>query len=242
MFAILMLIASDGLANDYWEVHQREVGKCAEIKPGAYRSGLIMNPDGYRSYYERSACFQGLAVRLRDIALCDQVRRRWSLFGSSWGYSRKNCEKLVEEGLAKDRAHVAELRQKYNSGPVRLTDFRVVQNGNGRDYDIIPKFSAGLAHGYHLEFRIVHEGNRFLLSESGFHLDGRNNIRMFEYRKDIEQRFPAFQPGSSYVVEGKLTLSIGTGNLGGRWSPEFITTEFPASVRSQKVTRRVSFD
>ncbi|MDX1554726.1 MAG: hypothetical protein R3212_01735, partial [Xanthomonadales bacterium] len=186
--------------------------------------------------------FQGLAVRMRDAGLCKEVRRRWSLFGSSWGYSREHCEKLTREGIDKDRAQLAALKAQYQNGPVRLTGFVVEKNGNGRDYDIIPRFSAGFAHGYHLEFRILHDGNAHLLSESGFHLDGRNNIRMFEYRKDLAQRFPAFQPGSSYTVEATLTLSIGTGSTAGRWSPQFIETEFPGSMRTQTLTRQVRFD
>lgn len=53
------------------------------IDPAEYQSGLFFNPDGYRSYYVRSECFQKTAVQFRDDALCADVRQWVSLLSDA---------------------------------------------------------------------------------------------------------------------------------------------------------------
>ena len=133
-----------GFSASYDELRAAAIKTCQAIDPAESRSGLIGNPDGYRSYYVQSECFQRAAVEFRDNALCSRVRRRYSFFSSSWGYSTAQCEKLVAEGAAADRATVEDIKRRYLQGPVRLREFRVERNGNGRDFDIIPLFGDGL--------------------------------------------------------------------------------------------------
>jgi len=229
------------LASLYDGQLRRGLEECERIERSAHESGMWLNPEGYGSYYLRSACFQRLAVRMRALDLCKQVRRRWSLLSSSWGYSEGNCIELVKQGIGQDQEALAQLRREYHSGPVKLTGFRVERNGNGRDYDIVPSFAPGYASGYHLAFWIIADGKRYLLCESGFHLTGDDNIRMFEYRKDIVHRFSAFRPGNRYTVQAELALSISTGSQAGWWSPEFIEAEFPAAERTQLLSLEVLF-
>ena len=137
----------------YDELRAAAVKACQAIDPSQSRSGLFGNPDGYRSYYVQSECFQRAAVEFRDPALCSLVKRRLSFFSSSWGYSPPNCLKLVAEGVAADRAAIEDIKRKYLQAPVRLHDFRLERNGNGRDFDIIPVFGARLRLRLHLAIR-----------------------------------------------------------------------------------------
>src|SRR5260221_5816244 len=109
--------------------------KCEAISPSEPQSGLLFNPDGYRSFYVQSQCFQEAAVQFRDSSLCEKVRRRWSLFSSSWGISSTQCMKLVSDGVAKDRAELEKDKQLYLASPIRLKSVYVERNGNGLEFD-----------------------------------------------------------------------------------------------------------
>ena len=109
----------------YDELRSAAVTKCQAIDPAEYQSGLFFNPDGYRSYYVRSECFQRTAVQFRDEALCTEVRQRFSLLSSSWGYSRARCRELVGQGVATDRTTLEEIKRLYIKGAVTLRDFRI---------------------------------------------------------------------------------------------------------------------
>ena len=230
--------------NNYGEMRLAAIRRCEAIDPSKYQSGLIFNPDGYRSFYVRSACFQQAAVMFRDESLCAQVKRRLSLFSSSWGYSSKRCRQLVAEGVTADRKALEEMRSFYMNGAVKLRDFRIERNGNGRDFDIIPSFDAGYGHGYMLRFDIVDTEatiGSVLLDSSGFYLDGSDNIRIFVVQADIRKRFPQFELGRVYRVRGTLSFSVGTGGQGGRWSDDFIERVFPVGKRSQALVKEIIF-
>jgi hypothetical protein len=230
--------------NLYVEQRAAALKRCAAIDPGEYRSGLLFNPDGYRSFYERSACFQRAAALFRDEALCAQVKQRRSFFSSSWGYSEKRCRELVAEGIAADRKTLEEMRSAYAKGAVRLRDFRIERNGNGRDFDIIPVFDPGYAHGYWLRFEIIDTEDRdgaVLLNSSGFHLDGKNNIRIFVPQVEVRKRFVQFELDRVYRVRGTLTLDVGYGGQSGMRSDAFIERVFPTAERSRFVEKDVRF-
>jgi hypothetical protein len=129
------------LSASYDELKAAALKSCQAIDSAAYQTGLFFNPDGYRSYYVRSECFQRTAVQFRDETLCAQVKQRYSLFSSSWGYSKARCAELVRAGVAADEQTLKETKQRYQQGAVRLRDFRLERNGNGRDFDIIPSFA-----------------------------------------------------------------------------------------------------
>ena len=246
MLAVLAGWASGAAAagNLYVEQRAAAIKICEAVDPKEYQSGLLFNPDGYRSLYRRSACFQDAAVMFRDEALCRQVKERRSFFSSSWGYSEKRCRQLVAEGLAADRKTLEELRSSYGKGAVRLRDFRIERNGNGRDFDIIPVFDPGYPHGYMLRFEIIDTEDRdgaVLLDYSGFHLGANNNIRIFVRQEDIRKRFVQFELDRIYRVRGTLTLSIGYGGQSGMRSDAFIERVFPAAERSRFVEKDVRF-
>jgi hypothetical protein len=228
-------------ANNYVEMRTAAVKRCEAIDPAEYQSGLALNPDGYRSFYVRSQCLQRAAVMFRDEPLCARVRERWSLLSSSWGYTSRHCRQLVAKGAAADRKALEEMKGRYLKGAVQLRDFRVERNGNGRDFDLIPAFDAGYAHGYTLRYEIVDAGGDVLIHSSGFYLGGNDNIRVFIRQADIRQRFPRFELERPYRLRGTLVLDVGNGGPVGMWSDPFIEGVFPVAERSKVLVKDVTF-
>ena len=241
--ALLGLLApTAAFAFDYAEWHSKAVNACEVIDPSESQSGLIFNPDGYRSFYLRSKCFQEAAVTYRDPALCAQVRQRWSMFGSSWGYAPDRCRLLVAQGTVRDRAELLAMKKAYTAGGIKLRDFRVERNGNDRDIDIIPSFTGSYAHGYTLTFDIVPDtGAATLLHTSGYHLDATSNLNIYVRQADVKQRLPEFSLNRRYDVRATVTLDVGFGGQSGYWSPAFIESVFPTRERTHWIVKPVTF-
>lgn len=241
--SLVLLFATLASAAGYDTQFTRAVGKCQSIDEDAYQSGLFFNPDGYRSYYERSKCFKQAAIKFKAQHLCREVKRRHSFFSSSWGYSESQCNKEVEEAIEKDRLMLEEKRAAYLKKPVRLIDFRVERNGNGRDIDIIPTFTDGFEHPYQLSFEIRDKQSHSKYQEidrSGFYLKGsENNIRIFVYQADIKKKLPAFSFDKSYQVRAILTLSLGNGGYNSMRSDAFNESVFPSRQRTQVMEKEV---
>ena len=248
---LLVLALLTVLSNASWafgvtydDLRSAGTKRCESIDASENQSGLAFNPDGYRSYYVASQCFQRVAVEFRDERLCAPVKERRSLFSSSWGYSKANCQKLVREGIAADRKILEDQKSRYLQGPVRLRDFRIEANGNGRDFDIIPSFVGAAADGYSLRFDILvsqSTAQTALLHASGYHIDGSSNLRIYIRQEDIRKRFPQFALNHPYIVRASLVLSIGIGGQSGKWSDEFIEKIFPAKARTQIMEKEIQF-
>jgi hypothetical protein len=249
VFAVLALSglsASGGpLVNNYDALRAAAVSKCQAVDAGEYQTGLFFNPEGYRSYYARSLCYQNAAIMFRDIELCARVRQRRAFFSSSWGYSGSNCKKLVSEGITKDRETIDRMRQDYEQGHVQLANFRIERDGNGRDIDIIPEFSGSGAHVYELRFEILREDSAatpVLIDASGFSLMGAvDNIRIYVRTADIRRQFPGFALNQTWPVRATLVYNVGSGSQNGQWSPAFIESRFPVKERTQTLTREIRF-
>jgi hypothetical protein len=231
-------------ANNYDELKAAAVQRCAAIDAAAYQSGLLFNPDGYRSFYLRSQCFQQSAVEFRDDQLCADVKERRSLGSSSWGYSSSQCRKLVAEGIAEDRKVLEAKKRHYQNGALRLREFHIERNGNGRDYDIIPSFAGAEKDSFVLRFEITAgEGvsSAVLLHSSGYYLDAGSNLRIFVRQEEIRNRLVGFASGRSYSVRATMLLDVGVGGPSGRWSEAFIERAFPVQERAQAVTKDIRF-
>ena len=235
--------ASEALAVDYAGLRSKAVTACEAIDPSQSQSGLIFNPDGYRSYYVRSKCFQDAAIEFRDRTLCDQVRERRSLLSSSWGYSAARCRQLVAQGTATDRASLEATRTAYVADGITLLDFRVERNGNGRDFDIIPTFAGTYAHGYTLTFEILPNPSAApqLMHSAGYYLDQTSNLRIYVRQADITKQFPLFSLNRTYSVRATVTLDVGFGGPPGYWNPAFINGVFPVPTRSRSLIKNVQF-
>jgi hypothetical protein len=57
----LLLDVTFAFPSGYTELRRAALKQCQAIDPADYQSGLFFNPDGYRSYYVRSECFQKTA-------------------------------------------------------------------------------------------------------------------------------------------------------------------------------------
>jgi hypothetical protein len=233
--------ASAQVANPYDEQRAAALRECAAIPASEYQTGMALNPDGYRSMYKRSACLQRAAVLFRDRSVCDDVKRRWSLFSSSWGYSRGNCRKLVAEGALEDSVEIERRKSAYRAGPVRLVDIQMVRNGNGRDVDVIPTFSPGHASGYQLRLELLSGARAVAIDSTGYYLSGGDNIRGFIRSADIRARVPEFEVGRPQRIRATLILAVGFGGQSGMWSDAFIARRFPVAERSQALERVLTF-
>lgn len=183
-------------------------------------------------------------MQFRDPALCAEVKQRRSLFSSSWGYSRARCGELVAEGVAADRKNLQDIKKRYLQDAVRLRDFRIERNGNGRDFDIIPSFTGAYAHGHTLRFEVVRANSGqqdVLLHSSGYYIDGNSNLRIFVRQEEVRKRFPDFALNRPYPVRATMVLAVGNGGQAGVWSDAFIESVFPIRERSQSITREVRF-
>lgn len=228
--------------SNYAALKAAALQQCAKISPFESQTGLFFNPDGYRSYYVKSNCLQKAAVQFRDPEICDQVRRRYSLFSSSWGVSSTQCRKLVADGVATDRAKLQQEKQLAEMNPVQLKSFHIQRNGNGRDFDIIPEFSTGNPHGYRLVLEIIGVGEQpILIHSNGYYIDANSKLRIYVRQADIRARFPDFQLNHPYSVRATAIVSIGMGGLSGYWSDEFAESVFPLRERSQSVTIECKF-
>ena len=242
---LLGLVAVDRIrAIDYVTAKSAALRECEGIDPAAYQSGLYFNPDGYRSFYLQSQCFQKAAVQFRDESLCARVRQRRSVFASSWGYSSSHCRKLVVEGIHADTSALEEIKRRYAQGAVELRTFHIERNGNGRDFDIVPVFSGTYAYGYRLTFEILDAaptGAPVLLHSSGYHVDSTSRLRIYVRQADIRDRFPQFALNRPYQVRATAILDVGIGGQAGYWSHTFIERVFPISQRTQSITTRAVF-
>lgn len=240
----LLLGAPQALAAGYDELRAAAVDRCRAIDPGEHQSGLLFNPDGYRSYYTRSECLQSVAVQFRDASLCTEVKRRWSLLWSSWAVSAKQCRNLVAEGAKADRASLGETKARWREGALRLVDFRVERDGNGRDFDVLPSFAGDFAHGQRLRLEAVGAGaggTDALLHESGYWIDSASRFSIFLRQQEVRQRIPGFALGRPYTLRLTLVLDVGNGGSAGTWSDAFVEGIFPARERTQSLERAVRF-
>ena len=242
LLALSALPIAQASAPGYDAARAAAVRTCEAIDPNQSQTGLAFNPDGYRSYYLRSECFQKAAVQFRDAALCKRVKQRRAVLWSSWGYSPGNCRTLVAQAVDADRKELEEIRRQYLAGSMVLRDFRIERNGNGRDYDVIPSFIGANGHGYTIAIEILPPGGTpIAIHANGYYVDPRSTLRLFIRREDIKTRFPAFDPGRSYRVRMVATFPLPAGGGSRSMSDAFVERVFPLRERTQVVARDIQF-
>jgi hypothetical protein len=242
LFAAVVLPIAQISAPAYDTAKAAAVRTCEAINANEYQTGLAFNPDGYRSYYVRSECFQKTAVHFRDLTLCDRVKQRRALLSSSWGYSPGNCRKIVGRAVDADRMEIDEIRRRHLAGSMVLRDFRIERNGNGRDYDVIPLFDGTDGHGYTIAIEIVAPGGSpIAVHADGYYVDPRSVLRIFIRQQDITARVPAFETGRSYQVRAIATFTLPAGGGSRFMSDTFLERLFPLRERTRSVTREIRF-
>ena len=239
--AFIMWVSATGAeADQLAERYATAVNKCKTINPDEYRSGLAFNPDGYKSYYVRSKCFQHAAIDFRAPVLCSEVSQRLAFFSSTWGYSERNCRKLVKEKQAKDRIYIEEDKAKVANKFVRLNDFTVAVNSSGRVFILSPTFTSGHGHSYRLNITLIDPQDNThsaLIHSKGYHLDGKGKILIHLQSKEIRERFPKFTLNRPYTVEANLVLVTGSASM----NEKFINEVWPLEDRSQTITKNMTF-
>ena len=235
--------AADPAAPSQYEQHRAAaVRTCEAIDPARYQSGLLFNPDGYRSFYVQSECLQEAAVRFRDEALCARVRRRLALFWSSWGYSPANCRALVSEGAARDRTMLQTLRRAYDASHVVLRDFRIDLNNNGRDFELVPIVDGDAGHGYELRVEVTRPGSGpAVLHSNGYWMTAASPLRVYLTRAEVQRLLPDLSPVTRYTITASMTFSVPTGDGNAEWSDAFIEDVFPRAARTQALAKTTSF-
>jgi hypothetical protein len=242
LLATAVLLVAQTTPSAYDTARAAVVKTCEAIDANQYQSGLAFNPDGYRSYYVRSQCFQKAAEQFRDLSLCDRVRQRRSLLSSSWGHSPGNCRTLVKQAVEADRKEIEDIRRRYLAGSMVLGGVRIERNGNGRDYDVMPSFEGVDGHGYMIAIEIVPPGGKPVTVHSdGYYVDPQSALHLFIRQQDIRARFPAFEPGRSYQVRATATFTLPAGGGSRFMSDAFLEGVFPLRERTRSVTREIRF-
>jgi hypothetical protein len=64
------------------------------------------------------------------------------------------------------------------------------------------------------------------------HLGAGSKVRLYVRYEDIRARWPEFSYGTRHTVRATLTLDVGSGSMGVRWSDTFVEGVFPRAERS----------
>lgn len=149
-------------AADLQQETSRLRAHCSAIPADRYSTGLIFNPKGYETSYERSACFQSLALELRDGRLCHQARERTSLLFDGSGISPAACNRKIAEQIRQDAKDAVRLHKLQKLDALSLT-----RNGNRRDINVHIQTSGGAVASYRLALSLLSDdgGQRNLLSD-----------------------------------------------------------------------------
>ena len=148
--AVLFAVAACSGAVRAGDPEADGASRCAAIPGGRYVTGLLFNPDGMQTYYDRARCFQELAVTQRDARLCGRVvqRRSWFLDGSA--ISPSACRARVAEQVRRDTEAAARLLP-----PQRLRDVVVERDNNGRDFSVRVRTTGGDGSNLRLTLAVV---------------------------------------------------------------------------------------
>lgn len=150
VFALAIIVLTHAAsAGDLQQEASRLRARCAAIPADRYSTGLIGNPSGFETLYERSACVQQLAVELRDHRLCRQARERTSWFFDGYGISPAVCDRMVTKQIQEDATDALRLRNLQ-----KLTAIALTRDGSGRDIDAHLRTSGGVVASYQLTLSV----------------------------------------------------------------------------------------
>ena len=188
-WAVLLAAAAHGVAAA--EAPGHSVARCASIPADRYQTGLFFNPEGMQTYYDRSRCFDELAVELRDARLCASVleRHAWLLDGSQM--SPGACRQRVAAQEHRDVEAARRLRP-----PQQLRQVDVERDNNGRDFSVRLQTSGGDGRSLRLTLAVVDSaGHAHVIHADAQPMDDRpGDIRVF---------IPATRLASSGVPAGQ---------------------------------------
>lgn len=203
--AALVAVALPASADPLQEQAARRRAACEAIEPRQGQTGMVFNPPELQTVYDRSACYQSLALLLRDKSLCRLAveRRSWIFDGS--GISPDACAAAVRAQVLRDAQDAGAQREQH------VTVVEVVRNGNGRDYDVLVGTSGGspVPHRLTVALAVGDGGERVVHSDrQPLGADGAQ-LRILLRGATVEQAL-AGAAGHSVQVTARLDLQADT--------------------------------
>jgi hypothetical protein len=199
------------------------------------------NPDGPgSSAWNRSACFQRLAVKYQNSDVCRNVWRRYSIFAQSWKFSESTCRCKVKTALEKSTADIYKQVNDHRYEGMRLVEINTQNPGSTQRYEFQVQFVGNNPGRYRVQIYLFDEqGNaqQILLQD----LDIPNKFGKYNLgvsRDAIIEKIPTFRPGVVIPVTVIKTLII---SKFGSIDPARINAVWPASTRSQIFKAEVNF-
>lgn len=153
--AFLVVAFSQAHADRFAEKKRQLIERCLAIDENAFSTGMIFNPKGQVTMFERSRCFQELAAEERDPLLCGKVVEKKSWFFDGSAISEVSCQKLVAVKIEKDAREAA---AKDFSLLHRLRSIAFARNGNGKDFDFELKTEGSMSGAYKLRLLFTSAG------------------------------------------------------------------------------------
>ncbi len=232
---VWLFIANSGAhADRFAERKQQSIERCQAIDEKAYRTGMIFNPKGQVTMFERSRCFQKLAVEERDPLLCGKVVEKKSWFFDGSAISEVSCRNLVARRIEMDAQESA---LKDFSLLHRLRSAAFARNGNGKDFNFELKTEGSMSGAYELAllFSPASGGETVLIEDETNQFGGTDSRRIFLLRRSLlRQRLgETFQQTEWTAI---VTLQFAKTQYN-RFYYDAIPTEF----RSSRLEKRLRF-
>ncbi len=183
----------------------RLVAKCRAIPADRYWTGLIFNPKDLQTGYERSRCFQDLAVHLRDRQWCPLARERTSWFFDGSGISPTVCRHKVDTQVQKDISSARRIRR-----PQQVTRLQLWRNGNGKDIDVHVWTSGGSGRGLWLTLSLIGvDGRQRILARQPQPMgDEATELTLFVPMHDMQRAFDGQPPDQAVTIQATLQRLI----------------------------------
>lgn len=230
----LFIAISGAHADQFAEQKQQKIERCQTIDEKAYSTGMIFNPKGQVTMFERSRCFQELAAEERDPSLCDKVVERKSWFFDGSAISEKSCLERVAQRIEKDRQDFA---SKDFSLLHRLRSVGLARNGNGKDFDFELNTEGSTGGAYELELSVSRAsgGETVLIDNKKSRFGGTDSrktilLRRSQLRENLGETFQQTEWTATVTLKFAKTQYN-----------RFYYDAIPAAFRSSRLETRLRF-
>ena len=232
--ACLLVAHSFARADRFDDHKQRAVERCQAIDENAYSTGMIFNSKGQATMFERSRCFQDLAIAERDLLLCKKVVERKSWFFDGSAISEKSCLKQVGQRIESDRKDFA---SRDFSQLHRLRSFALARNGNGKDYNFELETEGSTPGSYELKliFTPVRRGKTVTAYDKTSRFAGNKSRKVVLLRHSLlNDRLGEGFDSAEWSVTALLQYSKTASN-------RLYYDAIPANLVSSRLERRMRF-
>lgn len=225
---------SGGHAESFADRKQQSIERCQAIDEKAYSTGMIFNPKGQETMFERSRCFHELAVEERDPLLCGKVVERKSWFFDGSAISQVRCRNLVAQKVERDTRQAA---SKDFSQLRRLRSAVFARNGNGKDFNFELNTEGSMSGAYRLAllFSPAGGGQTVSITDETNRFGGSDSRKIFLLRRALLRQ----KLGDTF--EQKEWTATVTLQLAKTQYNRFYYDAIPAAFRSSRLETRLHF-